>query len=302
MGVLSGAGVAPGVMFGLGIGVWADRMRLRPILVITSIVRALSLASVPAAFALDVLLMEQLYGVALINGVCRTFTSVSFGAYLPKVVGRGNLVEANSKLAASGSVVETSAFSVGGWIAQLASAVATVITEALSFVLSALFFLAIRIPESEVSSEDEHRSTLPEVWEGLAFVFANPVLRALAGSAVAEGLLHGGVGAVILIYGVRELGLDTGVLATIFAVGGISSLIGATYSTPDLLILDDLGLHRMTQQQSIDLYELVIARHRTASFVITSNRAVDEWLGLFDDPILGNSALDGSPTPATRSS
>ena len=139
MGILSGAGVAPGVMFGLGIGVWADRMRLRPILVITSIVRALSLASVPAAFALDVLLMEQLYGVALINGVCRTFTSVSFGAYLPKVVGRGNLVEANSKLAASGSVVETSAFSVGGWIAQLASAVATVITETLSFVLSALY-------------------------------------------------------------------------------------------------------------------------------------------------------------------
>ena len=65
-----------------------------------------------------------------------------------------------------------------------------------------------------------------------------------------------------------------------------------SFIAPDLLILDDLGLHRMTQQQSIDLYELVIARHRTASFVITSNRAVDEWLGLFDDSILGNSALD----------
>ena len=65
-----------------------------------------------------------------------------------------------------------------------------------------------------------------------------------------------------------------------------------SFLSPDLLILDDLGLHRMTQQQSIDLYELVIARHRRASFVITSNRAVDEWLGLFDDPILGNSALD----------
>ena len=57
-----------------------------------------------------------------------------------------------------------------------------------------------------------------------------------------------------------------------------------SFIAPDLLILDDLGLHRMTQQQSIDLYELVIARHRTASFVITSNRAVDEWLGLFDRP------------------
>ena len=58
----------------------------------------------------------------------------------------------------------------------------------------------------------------------------------------------------------------------------------------------------MTQLQSIDLYELVIARHRTASFVITSNRAVDEWLGLFDDPILGTAPSTGSPTPATRSS
>ena len=65
-----------------------------------------------------------------------------------------------------------------------------------------------------------------------------------------------------------------------------------SFLSPDLLVLDDLGLHRMTQQQSIDLYELVIARHRRASFVITSNRAVDEWLGLFDDAILGNSALD----------
>ena len=65
-----------------------------------------------------------------------------------------------------------------------------------------------------------------------------------------------------------------------------------SFLTPDLLILDDLGLHRFTAQQSADLYELVLNRHRASSFVITSNRAVDEWLGLFEDPIPGNSALD----------
>ena len=65
-----------------------------------------------------------------------------------------------------------------------------------------------------------------------------------------------------------------------------------SFLTPDLLILDDLGLHRFTAQQSADLYELILNRHRASSFVITSNRAVDEWLGLFEDPILGNSALD----------
>jgi DNA replication protein DnaC len=64
------------------------------------------------------------------------------------------------------------------------------------------------------------------------------------------------------------------------------------YLAPDLLIVDDFGLHRLTAQQSQDLYELIIERHRKSSFAITSNRGVDEWLGLFDDPILGNSALD----------
>ena len=65
-----------------------------------------------------------------------------------------------------------------------------------------------------------------------------------------------------------------------------------SFLSPDLLILDDLGLHRLTAQQSADLYQLIISRHRVSSFVITSNRAVEEWLSLFEDPILGNSALD----------
>lgn len=64
------------------------------------------------------------------------------------------------------------------------------------------------------------------------------------------------------------------------------------YLTPELLVVDDFGLRRLTAQQSQDLYELIIERHRRSSFVFTSNRSVDEWLGLFDDPILGNSALD----------
>jgi DNA replication protein DnaC len=64
------------------------------------------------------------------------------------------------------------------------------------------------------------------------------------------------------------------------------------YLSPELLIVDDFGLHRLTAQQSQDLYELVIERHRRSSFIFTSNRGVDEWLSLFDDPILGNSALD----------
>ena len=64
------------------------------------------------------------------------------------------------------------------------------------------------------------------------------------------------------------------------------------YLAPNLLIVDDFGLQRLNQQQSEDLYALVIERHRRASFIVTSNRDVSEWVGLFADPILANSALD----------
>lgn len=62
--------------------------------------------------------------------------------------------------------------------------------------------------------------------------------------------------------------------------------------TPDLLIIDDFGLKRLNAQQSSDFYEIIIERHKRSSTIITSNRTIDEWIPLFDDPILAQSALD----------
>jgi len=64
------------------------------------------------------------------------------------------------------------------------------------------------------------------------------------------------------------------------------------YLTLDLLIIDDFGLRKLNATASSDLYEVLIGRHKRASTVVTSNRAVDEWIPLFDDPVLAQSALD----------
>jgi DNA replication protein DnaC len=61
---------------------------------------------------------------------------------------------------------------------------------------------------------------------------------------------------------------------------------------PDVLILDDFGLRRLDAQQSSDFYEVIIERHRRGTTIVTSNRAIEEWIPLFDDPILAQSALD----------
>jgi DNA replication protein DnaC len=62
--------------------------------------------------------------------------------------------------------------------------------------------------------------------------------------------------------------------------------------TSDLLVIDDFGLKRMTQEQADDFYEILSERYERSSTIITSNRHVDEWTALFDDAILANSALD----------
>lgn len=60
----------------------------------------------------------------------------------------------------------------------------------------------------------------------------------------------------------------------------------------DLLIIDDFGLKSLTEEQSHDIYEIIIERYGRASTIFTSNRHIDEWTPLFIDPIMANSALD----------
>jgi len=60
----------------------------------------------------------------------------------------------------------------------------------------------------------------------------------------------------------------------------------------DLLILDDFGLRALTHEESGDLYEIIIERHKRSSTIVTSNRDVEEWIPLFADPILAQSAVD----------
>jgi DNA replication protein DnaC len=64
------------------------------------------------------------------------------------------------------------------------------------------------------------------------------------------------------------------------------------FLNPDLLVIDDFGLRKLSQQASSDLYDLLVERHTRASTIVTSNRAVEEWMTVFEEPLLGQSALD----------
>jgi DNA replication protein DnaC len=64
------------------------------------------------------------------------------------------------------------------------------------------------------------------------------------------------------------------------------------FTSIDLLIIDDFGLKKLNHDQSGDIYELLVERHKRTSTIVTSNRAVEEWIPLFTDPLLAQSAID----------
>jgi DNA replication protein DnaC len=66
----------------------------------------------------------------------------------------------------------------------------------------------------------------------------------------------------------------------------------ARFTTPDLLIVDDLGLRPLTGDEPIDLYEIIRQRYQHGATILTSNRAVDELPALFGDPLLASAAMD----------
>jgi DNA replication protein DnaC len=64
------------------------------------------------------------------------------------------------------------------------------------------------------------------------------------------------------------------------------------FTSPDLLIIDDLGLRALSGDEPLDLYDLIRQRYERASTIITSNRALPEWAPLFNDDLLASAAMD----------
>jgi len=63
-------------------------------------------------------------------------------------------------------------------------------------------------------------------------------------------------------------------------------------TSPDVLVVDDLGLRPFELDEPIDLYEIVRGRYEVGSMIITSNRALEEWYPLFLDDLMASAAMD----------
>ena len=227
LGLLAVSNLLPRFLAGLAAGVWVDRLRRRPLMVAADIGRAVVLLTIPAAAALGLLRIEQLYVVAIVTGLLSLLFDVADRSYLPTLIPRADLIDGNSKLTASSSVAEFSAFSLAGWLVQWISGPMAVLVDSLSFICSAAFIGSIRSGEDPPAPQTDRRPLWLEASDGLKVVRNHRVLFTLAITTLMLGFFGSIVGAVIAAFMVRDLGFKPGILGMIWAVGGIGSLCGA---------------------------------------------------------------------------
>lgn len=247
LGLLTALTSAPVLVFGLIAGVWVDRLRRRPIMMAADVGRALLLGTIPLAALWGALRVEHLYAVAALTGALTVFFEVAYRSYLPSLVERENIVEGNSKLGLSSSLVEIFGDGLAGFLVQALTAPIAILVDALTFVFSALSLALIRKPEPAPDlgvTGDEGRVTqqrdreprnklTPDtrqpgaIAQGLKAVLGSPILRAMAGAAATQRFFGNFIGTLYTLYGIRELGMGPALIGVLIGLGGVSSLVGS---------------------------------------------------------------------------
>jgi MFS family permease len=229
VGILGAVDFLPFLLFTLPVGVWADRLPRRRILVAADLGRALVLLAIPLAYVADVLAMWQLYVVGFAAGTLTVFFDVGYQAFLPELVPRRSLAAGNSGLEVSRSSAQVLGPGLAGVLVGALTAPIAIVIDALSFIVSAGFLA--RIPGSAIRTRPPADGPRPgfrrEILEGLRY-FGNNVYLRVTAAAVTTLNFAGQVGfAVYLVFLVRELGLTPEAIGITVAIGGIGTIVGA---------------------------------------------------------------------------
>lgn len=227
VGLLNAARYVPFVLLSLLAGVWFDRHRRRPTLIAANVGRALLIGLVPLAGLLHLLSMELLYVIAFLAGTLTVLFDVGVLSYVPGVVDRKDLGEANGKIATSYSIAGIGGPGLAGFLVGVLTAPVALAVDAVTYLFSAAAMASIRKPEREPATPQTRTSIRASIAEGLRAVVGNRVLRHLATQSAVFNLFENVVVTVFLLYAVRELGMAAGVIGLVVSAGSVGALLGA---------------------------------------------------------------------------
>jgi MFS family permease len=218
----------PFLFLTLPVGLWVDRHPPRPAMIAANLLRGVLIAFIAVAGIMDLLHLSWLSVALLLIGAGTVVFDVAYLSYLPTVVSKEHLVDGNSKLSVSYSVSEVAGPGLAGGLIQVITAPATLLVDAVSYLVSAFTLTAIRTPDSSPVEAGEPTVGLRrQVADGVAIVGRNSFLRTICLESFTYNFFVQFGETLVALYALTELGLSAGVLGLCISVGSLGGLAGA---------------------------------------------------------------------------
>jgi MFS family permease len=174
--------------------------------------------------------MDYLYVVCFLNGIAQVFFELAYHSYIPTLIDRADLVQANGKIQTSISFAEVGGPALAGFLVEWITAPFALLVDSISFLISAFATASIRKPEMQTFSSMSMGKMIENIRQGFRMVTGIPHLRALAGESATFNLFGIIFQTAFTLYATRDLGLAPAILGLIYMMGSVGSLMGAMAS------------------------------------------------------------------------
>jgi MFS family permease len=230
--VLAAAGLAVGALVAVPLGPWVEVRRKRAVMVAMDLTRFTALMSVPAAFALGRLSFAQLLVVAIVVGAADIAFKAASGACLKALVAPGDLLAANGRLESTTWTATVVGPPLGGAAIGILGPVATVVADAVSYLLSAAGIRAIGPSEPRAARRAGPRLRAGDLLAGWRYILAHPTLRALFFNTVLVNGLILATAPLLAVLMLGRLGFEPWQYGLAFGLPCAGGLIGSRLARP----------------------------------------------------------------------
>jgi len=218
----------PYLFFSLPAGALIDRWDRKCTMILCDAVRAISLASIPVAFAFGHLTIIQLYLVSAIEGTLYVFFNIAEAACLPRVVPKEQLPAATAQNMATDGITALIGPPLGGAL-YTAGKFLPFVADAISYTVSviSLFYIKTKFQKER---EAAPRKLWVEIHEGLVWLWHHPLIRFIAILTGGYNFILAGFTLIIIVLA-QQQHASSFTIGLIFSIGGIGAVIGSVVAT-----------------------------------------------------------------------
>ena len=221
----------PWLLFAIPIGAIVDRVDRRYIFAGANASRSAVVGVLALLIALDHVTIFWLLAAAFIIGVCEVAADTTAQSLIPQILEEKDFEKGNSRLQISETVIQGF---IGAPISGFIYAAAIYLPffiNSLGFAISALLALTIPVKYlQDIRQEGEEKTErrfVADMKFGIAYLFNQKVLRRLIVTTATIGLCYAMGSATMVLFIIKELGLQERFFGVILAIEGVGAILGA---------------------------------------------------------------------------